>query len=68
MTTSSFIVVGMSCDHCVRAVTEEIEKLPGVHGVDVDLGTGLVTIESDAPIAEADVRGAVDEAGYEVAP
>jgi copper chaperone CopZ len=57
----------MSCQHCVNAVTEELSKLPGVLRVTVDLPTGEVSVESDAPLADADVRAAVDEAGYEVA-
>ena len=38
----------------------------GVRTVDVDLPSGLVTIASDAPLADASVAAAVDEAGYEV--
>lgn len=66
-TTSTHTVVGMTCDHCVRAVTEELGKLEGVTNVEADLETGVVTIESDGPIDDGDVASAVDEAGYEVA-
>lgn len=66
-TTSTHTVVGMTCDHCVRAVTEELAKLDGVTNVEADLETGVVTIESDGPIHDGDVASAVDEAGYEVA-
>ena len=44
MTTTVLGVTGMSCDHCVRAVTGELTKLAGVHGVDVDLAAGRVTV------------------------
>lgn len=66
-TTRTITVTGMTCGHCVAAVQGQIGKLPGVTGVEVDLGSGRVTIESDAPVADADVAAAVDEAGYEVA-
>lgn len=68
MTTQTFTVDGMTCDHCVKAVTEEITKIEGVVGVDVELATGSVTVASDAGVADDDVRAAVDEAGYEVRP
>ena len=67
MSTASYTVVGMTCQHCVSAVTEEVSGLPGVTGVEVDLPTGGLTVTSDAPVDEAAVRAAVEEAGYEVA-
>ena len=60
-------VVGMSCEHCVRAVREELSKIDGVSGVDVDLASGRVEISASAPIEEDAIRAAIDEAGYEVA-
>lgn len=65
--TSTYTVTGMSCEHCVNAVTGELSELPGVADVTVDLGTGVVTVTSDAPLSENAVRAAVDEAGYELA-
>lgn len=67
MSTQTYTVTGMTCDHCVRAVTQELEKLPGVTNVAVDLPTGHVTVESDEQLDAAAVAGAVDEAGYEMA-
>jgi copper chaperone len=64
--THSITVTGMTCDHCVRAVTEEVGQIAGVTGVDVDLTSGRVTIESDSPVDDDAIRAAVDEAGYEV--
>jgi copper chaperone CopZ len=61
---SEYTVVGMTCDHCVSAVTGELTALPGVREVQVDLATGTVTVASDAPLPLDEVRGAVDEAGY----
>jgi copper chaperone CopZ len=60
-------VVGMTCGHCVNAVRTEISRLPGVTEVDVDLETGAVQITADPPPDAAALRGAVTEAGYEVA-
>ncbi|MFJ4652631.1 heavy-metal-associated domain-containing protein [Nocardia sp. NPDC088792] len=67
MATSTYTVTGMTCGHCVGSVQKEIGKIDGVTDVDVDLATGLVKVESAAPLAESDVVAAVDEAGYEVA-
>ena len=56
----------MTCSHCVASVREEVGKVDGVTGVDVELATGTVTIESDGPVDPEDVSAAVEEAGYEV--
>ena len=64
MTTTTYPVTGMTCDHCVRAVTTELVLLPGVRSVDVDLGEGAVTVTSDGPLDLEAVREAIDEAGY----
>lgn len=63
-------VTGMTCGHCVNAVTEELTALPGVTAVDVDLvagGTSRVTVSSDQPLSGEQLRAAIDEAGYQVA-
>ena len=67
MTTASYTVVGMTCGHCVSSVTEEVSAVPGVSAVDVDLESGGLTVSSDAPVDEAAVRAAVEEAGYSLA-
>ena len=67
MSTSTYTVVGMTCGHCVSAVTEEVSQVPGVTAVDVDLANGGLTVTSDAPVEAGAVRAAVEEAGYEVA-
>ena len=66
MTTTTYQVSGMTCGHCVNSVSSEIGKLAGVRDVKVDLATGAVTVESEQPLADADVMAAVDEAGYQV--
>jgi copper chaperone CopZ len=69
-TTARYSVTGMTCGHCVSAVTEELTALPGVRDVHTDLvpgGESTVTVTSDSPLTDEAVRAAVDEAGYEVA-
>ncbi|MEH0938632.1 heavy-metal-associated domain-containing protein [Micromonospora psammae] len=65
--TQTYTVTGMTCEHCVRAVTGELSALPGVEEVRVDLTAGTATVTSAGPLAEESVRAAVDEAGYELA-
>jgi copper chaperone len=65
--TATYTVSGMTCDHCVTAVTTELAGLPGVRGVRVELTSGQVTVDSDGPLSADEVRDAVDEAGYELA-
>ena len=67
MSTTSYTVVGMTCGHCVDAVTEEVSAVPGVTTVDVDLASGGLTVTSDTPVDDDAVRAAVEEAGYSVA-
>jgi copper ion binding protein len=66
MTTTSYTVRGMTCGHCVSAVSAELGALPGVNRVDVDLATGTVNVTSEQPLDADAVRAAVDEAGYEL--
>ncbi|MCF6745555.1 heavy-metal-associated domain-containing protein [Blastococcus sp. KM273128] len=65
-TTATWTVTGMTCGHCVNAVTEEVSQVPGVTGVEVDLATGGLTVSSEGPVDDTAVRAAVEEAGYEV--
>jgi copper chaperone len=63
---TTYKVQGLTCGHCVQAVSKEIGALAGVQKVDVDLDTGAVTVTSAADLAVKAVRAAVDEAGYEL--
>ncbi|MGH3374780.1 MAG: heavy-metal-associated domain-containing protein [Actinoallomurus sp.] len=67
MITTRYAVTGMTCGHCVSAVSDEVGRIDGVTAVDVDLATGAVTVTSAAALDDTDVREAVDEAGYELA-
>lgn len=64
--TTEYEVTGMTCGHCEGAVSEEISAIAGVTSVKAVAATGRVTVVSDAPLDEAAVRAAVDEAGYEL--
>ncbi len=61
-------VIGMTCEHCVEAVRAEIEKLPGVTDVDVDLAAGTVTLDAAPAVSTDAVAAAVAAAGYTLAP
>lgn len=62
MSTVTYRVDGMSCEHCVRAVTSEVGALEAVDAVSVDLAARTVAVTGDA--AQHDVAAAVTEAGY----
>lgn len=66
MSTATYTVSGMTCEHCVKSVTEEVTKIDGVTAVDVDLATGMVTVESDREVSSEAFAAAIDEAGFEV--
>lgn len=67
MSTTTVTVTGMTCGHCASSVREEIGQLPDVTGVDVDLASGRVEIDSTTDIDRAAIAAAVDEAGYQLA-
>lgn len=67
MSTRTYQVSGMSCQHCVNAVTTEVGGVPGVSDVKVDLDAGRVTVTGEQ-FDDAAIAAAVDEAGYEVTP
>jgi copper chaperone len=65
MTTRLYSVPGISCGHCKAAIEGEVGKVAGVERVEVDVEAKTVRVEGAA--SDQAVRGAVDEAGYEVA-
>ena len=67
MATTTWTVTGMTCAHCVKAVTEEVTAIEGVEAVEVDLETGTVTITAAVDPTHDLVAAAVDEAGYSLA-
>jgi copper chaperone len=66
MQQSVYSVSGMTCSHCASAVRAEIERLPGVREVTVDIDAGEVTVDADGQPDRAAIRAAVEEAGYEL--
>lgn len=70
VTTRTYAVDGMTCEHCVNAVRAEVGALAGVRSVDVQLvpgGTSTVAVTSDAPLGDEQIAAALDEAGYDLA-
>jgi copper chaperone len=68
MSTSTYTVLGMTCEHCVRSVSEEVGAIPGVSDLTIDLTSGALTVTTGAePVSDAAVRDAVAEAGYRLA-
>jgi copper chaperone CopZ len=64
--STTYTVSGMTCEHCVASVTEELAELPGVQQVDVVLASGAVTVTSDRELGTDEVLTAVTEAGYQL--
>ena len=65
MSTVTYSVPDVSCDHCRHAIESEVSTVAGVGKVEVDLDAKTVTVEGDA-FDETAVVAAIDEAGYEV--
>lgn len=61
-----YSVPGMTCQHCVSAITTEVGQVPGVQSVVVDLDAKTVTVHASS-VDDAALRAAIDEAGYAVA-
>ena len=62
----SLKIEGMSCNHCVMAVTKTLEKIDGVSDVSVDLDKGVATYNETKPVDESVLRGEIEKAGYKV--
>ena len=66
MSTLTYNVPDISCDHCKHAIESEVSQVQGVESVDVDVQAKTVTVSGDS-LDQAAIVGAIDEAGYEVA-
>ncbi len=67
MTTTVLHVEGMSCGHCVKAVSGAVSALPGVKAVQVDLQTKTATVEHDPALVNVvKIREAIEGQGYDV--
>jgi copper chaperone CopZ len=66
MSTQTFPVTGLTCGHCVGAITSELSVLAGVSDVQIDLvvdGTSTVRVTADQELTDDEVALALDEAG-----
>ena len=61
----SYSVPGMTCEHCRTAIVNEVAEVAGVESVDVDLVDKVVSVRGSG-VSDADVRAAIDEAGYDI--
>ncbi len=66
MSKTTIKISGMSCEHCVRRVTEALSKLPGVKNVQVDLSSGTAIFEKPENLSFEEIARAIEEAGYRV--
>ena len=64
--TQTISVAGMTCQNCVRHVTEALQTLPGVRSVHVDLGAGTAALDVEQPVDLGAIAGVLDEEGYEL--
>ena len=64
--TTTYSISGMTCQHCVTSVHEEVSEVAGVDGIDIDLASGRMTITGNG-FEDAAIRAAVEEAGYAAA-
>lgn len=67
MVEKTFLVPDVSCEHCVRAITDELSQIDGVEQVKVDIPTKIVTVRASDAVADARIVAGLSEAGYEVA-
>ena len=67
MAEYSYVVSGISCEHCVTAITAELERLPGIASIAIDLDDKALTICGDG-LDDALLVEAIDEAGYDAVP
>ena len=65
MTEKKIEITGMSCEHCVKAVNKELEKL-NLNSYDVEIGLATISYE-ETVVEESEIINAIEEAGYEVA-
>lgn len=61
-------VTGMTCNHCVMSVTEEVGEIDGVSSVEVDLASGAVTVVGERQVGRDEIAAAVTAAGFQLAP
>ena len=67
MTVHVYRVPDVSCEHCIKSISDALGGIAGVQSVDVNLTTKLVTVESTEAVQDAVLREGIEEAGYDIA-
>lgn len=67
MTEKKYHVPEISCEHCVRAITNELSSVPGIEVISIDIPTKLVTLRHTDEVSDEQIVATIAEAGYEVA-
>jgi copper chaperone CopZ len=67
MVKKTYLVPDVSCEHCVRAITNELTQISGVESVTVDIPTKVVTVAHQDSVTDQQIVAGIEEAGYEVA-
>lgn len=67
MVTRVYRVPDVSCQHCVRAITEELRKIEGIQDIEVDLTSKTVRVVSEDTVPDERIRSGIEEAGYTIA-
>lgn len=67
MTEKTYTVPDISCEHCVRAITGELEKIQGLEVLTVDIPTKIVTVRHGDDVTEDQILSGIEDAGYDVA-
>ena len=65
MITSEFVVAGMTCGHCEKAVHAEVSQITGVRAIEISVATGKLRVIAGTPVEDQQILNAVDEAGYQ---
>ena len=66
MTEKTYLVPDISCEHCVRAIQSELESIPGVKVLGIDIPTKIVSVRYDESVVEDQIVAGIEDAGYEI--
>ncbi len=67
MTTKTYLIPNISCNHCVHTIKSEVSEIPGVKSVEADFTTKKATITFDEPASEEKIKSVLAELNYPVA-
>lgn len=67
LTEKTYVVPDISCEHCVRAITTELDSIPGVEVLNIDIPTKVVAVRYDESVVEDQIVAGIEDAGYEIA-